>query len=143
MANPGAKHLFLALTRPSAEDIAWGILHRLNAEYKLGASFHDSKLEMTLPNGAKIMLRGADQKNWIERLEGQEFKLIAIDEAGLYSIDLRKLVYGSLRPMIVKVGGRLMLIGRPALHGRDVDRRREPGAVLGHHAPRSAPRSKG
>jgi len=110
--NPGKKFLYVALTRPSAQDIAWGIFHRLNDTFNLGAQFHDSRLDITLPNGSKILLRGADQPNWVSRLEGQEFHLIVIDESGLYSIDMRKLVYGSFGPMIMK-GGSILLIGRP------------------------------
>lgn len=113
MENPGQKLLYVALTRPNAKDIAWEMFKRLNKEFRLNAHFHDSYLEITLPNGAKILLRGADQENWIKRLEGQEFHLIVVDESGLYDISIRKLVYNSLAPMVDSCDGTICLIGRP------------------------------
>lgn len=113
MENPGAKLLYIALTRPNARDIAWEMFKRLDKAFRLKAHFHESKLEVTLENGSKIMLRGADQENWIKRLEGQEFLLIIVDESGLYEISVRKLVYNSLAPMVDSCDGTIVIIGRP------------------------------
>lgn len=113
--HPGAKLLYVALTRPNAKDIAWEMFKVLDKRYRLGAHFQKSELEITLPNGAKILLRGADQENWIKKLEGQEFLLIIVDESGLYEISVRNLVYDSLKPMVDSCGGTLVLIGRPGI----------------------------
>lgn len=113
--NPGKKFLYVALTRPNAKDIAWAMFKRLDKLFSIGCHFQKSELQITLPNEAVIMLRGADQDLWIERLEGQEFLLIIIDESGLYNISVRKLVYDSLSPMVDSCDGTICLIGRPGL----------------------------
>ena len=112
---PGRKFLYVALTRPNAKDIAWLIFKRLFEKYELGNMadcFHESALEIHLPNGSIVMLRGADQPQWVSRLEGQEFKLVIIDEAAQFSLNIRPLVYNSIAPMIAKEGT-VCLISRP------------------------------
>lgn len=112
---PGRKFLYVALTRPNAKDIAWGIFKDLYRRFEIGDvdnDFHESALDIHLPNGSTIMLRGADQAQWVERLEGQEFKLIIVDEAAQFNLNVRKLVYGSMGPMIAKEGT-ICLISRP------------------------------
>ena len=111
--QPPLKYLYIALTRPNAKSIAWGMLRALDAAFHLGCSFVDSTLTVTVPGGAIITLAGADQENWIKRLEGQAFKLIIVDEAALYDINLEDLVLYSLNPMIVDYDGTICLIGRP------------------------------
>lgn len=112
--QPPLKFLYIALTRPSAKDIAWEIFKILDSTFHLNCHFVDSLLEITCPNGAKIMLRGADQDNWMTRLEGQAFKLIIVDEAALYNnINLAHLVQYSLGPMTMDYDGTICLIGRP------------------------------
>ena len=112
--QPPLKYLYIALTRPSAKDIAWAILKALDSTFNLGCHFVDSLLEVRCPNGAVIMLRGADQDNWMSRLEGQAFKLIIVDEAALYAnVNVANLVQFSLGPMTMDYDGTICLIGRP------------------------------
>lgn len=115
LKHPGEKFLYVALTRPNAKDIAWGVFKKLFLKFDLGdvnECFHESALEIYLPNGSIVMLRGADQAHWAEKLEGQEFRLIVVDEAAQFNISLRKIVYGSFGPMTMK-GGTICLVSRP------------------------------
>ncbi len=101
--NPGCNCLFIGLTRQSAKAIIWkDILSIIDVKYQLGASFNQTDLTMTLPNGSVISVTGADaDEKEMNKLLGRKFRLVCIDEASMYSIDLRNLVYGILGPAMV------------------------------------------
>lgn len=103
MNNPGCNCLFIGLTRSSAKAIIWkDILSIIDTKYNLKASFNQTELTMTLPNGSLISVTGADaDEKEMNKLLGRKFRLVCIDEASMYSIDLRNLVYGVLGPAMV------------------------------------------
>lgn len=101
--NPGCNCLFIGLTRASAKAIIWkDILSIIDTKHLLGCSFNQTELTMTLPNGSVISVTGvdADEKE-MHKLLGRKYRLVTIDEASMYSIDLRNLVYGVLLPAMV------------------------------------------
>lgn len=103
LMNPGCNCLFVGLTRASAKAIIWkDILSVLNIKYNLNARFNQSDLTMTLPNGSVIAVTGvdADEKE-MNKLLGRKYRLVCIDEASMYTIDVRNLVYGVLMPAMV------------------------------------------
>src|ERR1700733_9333918 len=103
LRNPGCNCLFIGLTRASAKAIIWkDILTIIDTKYKLGARFNQTDLTMTLPNGSVISVTGidADEKE-MNKLLGRKYRLVCIDEASMYTIDLRNLVYGILGPAMV------------------------------------------
>lgn len=101
--NPGCNCLFIGLTRASAKAIIWkDILTVIDSKYQLMASFNQTELTMTLPNGSVIAITGADaDEKEMNKLLGRKFRLVCIDEASMYTIDLRNLVYGVLGPAMV------------------------------------------
>lgn len=101
--NPGCNCLFIGLTRQSAKAIIWkDILTVINLKYGLNASFNQTDLTMTLANGSVISVTGADaDESEMNKLLGRKFRLVCIDEASMYTIDLRNLVYGVLGPAMV------------------------------------------
>jgi phage terminase large subunit len=102
MKYPGSNILFIGLTRASAKAIVWkDILQALNKRFNLKAKFNQSDLTMTL-NGSVIQITGIDNdENEMLKLLGKKYRLVCIDEASMYSIDTRNLVYGVLRPAMV------------------------------------------
>lgn len=111
---PGSQCVYLSLTFDSARDILWPVLQELNARYKLGCTFVESKLWMTHPNGAKLKLMGADMKNFIKRLKGRKYPGVAIDEAQDFGAHLQSLVDDVLTPSISDYAdGWLLLTGTP------------------------------
>ena len=57
---------------------------------------------MTLPNGSVISVTGVDvDEKEMNKLLGRKYRLVCIDEASMYTIDLRNLVYGVLGPAMV------------------------------------------
>lgn len=77
-AIPNSRIAYIAPTYQQARDIAWEQLKKdcLDA----AESINESRLEITLVNGSKIVLRGWEA---IETLRGQKFHLIVIDEVAM------------------------------------------------------------
>lgn len=113
--NPGCKVLLIALTRDSAKGIFWNdVLRPINRKFKLNMKFNQTELSATLPNGSVIRLLGVDaDENEKDKILGQKYKLAVIDEAASYSIDLRHLVYGILKPAMADLHGTIVMLGTP------------------------------
>lgn len=95
--------MFIGLTRASAKAIIWkDILNVIDTKYKLGARFNQTDLTMTFPNGSMITVTGidADEKE-MNKLLGRKYRLVCIDEASMYTVDVHNLVYGILGPAMV------------------------------------------
>lgn len=101
--NPGCNVLLIGLTRGSVKKIFWkDILKVLDKKHNLRARFNLSELTMTLRNGSVIALTGVDvSQEEMNKLLGAKYRLICIDEASMYTIDVRNLVYGILKPATV------------------------------------------
>lgn len=115
LAHPKAKYAYIALTHPSAEDIAWPILTELFEKFDLGDHFQESKLRATLPNGANIKLYGADRPGWAKRLYGPKYRRVYIDESAFYSISLYDLIEDYLEPstLVPEKDGQIWVMSIP------------------------------
>lgn len=112
--HPKSQSVYLALTRDSARDIMWPVLHEMNDKYRIGLDLVESRLTATHPNGAKLILLGADMSNFIKRLKGRKYPAVAIDEAQDFSQHLQSLVDDVLTPSIADYAdGWLALTGTP------------------------------
>jgi hypothetical protein len=133
LENPGVSLLYVALTRDSAKRIMWkDVLKHLNRKLGMKVKFNETSLTATFGNGSVIYLVGADSdEEEKEKLLGQKYKLVIIDEAASYSIDLRDLVYKTLKPAVADYRGTICLIGTPGNLLKslyfDVTRGAEPG----------------
>lgn len=136
LANPGINCLFLGLTRASAEGIIWkDILKSLNLKLDLGLSFNETKLIATFPNGSVIYITGVDvDEDEMNKLLGKKYRLVCIDEASMYTIDMQKLVYGILKPATADNRGTICMMGTASNFTRglfyDITVHREPGWSL-------------
>lgn len=133
LETPGVSCLFIGLTRLSAKGIVWkDILKVINRKHKLGMVFNETLLTATFPNGSVINLMGVDSdENEKEKLLGQKYKLVICDESASYSINLRELVYGILKPAVVDYQGTICLLGTSGNLTKglffDITNGREPG----------------
>lgn len=131
--NPGTSSLYVALTRESAKKIMWkDVLKPINRKYKLGIRFNETLLTATLPNGSIIYLMGVDSsEDEKEKLLGQKYKLAIIDECASFSINLRELVYGTLKPAMADLSGTIAMLGTPGNLTKslfyDITTGKEPG----------------
>lgn len=115
LANPGVSCLYIALTRDSAKKImVKDVLSPINKKFKLRAHLNKTDLTYTLPNGSIVYLLGADaDESEKEKLLGQKYKLVVIDESASYSIDLEDMVYRILKPAMTDLKGTIVMIGTP------------------------------
>lgn len=103
LMNPGCNCLFIGLTRASAKAIIWkDILRVINQQFSLGAEFNQAELTMTLPNGSVVSVTGVDaEQDEMDKLLGRKYRLVCVDEASMYTINVHNLVYGVLGPAMV------------------------------------------
>lgn len=113
---PNSSLLYLGLTRESASRIMLkDILIPLIEKLKLPCTLNKSQLSLTFENNSVIYLMGIDaDEDEKRKLYGQKYKLACIDEAALYSIDIRDLVYGVLKPAMIDNQGTIVLAGMPS-----------------------------
>lgn len=113
LKTPNVNCLYIGLTRLSAEGILWkDVLKDIDSKWNLGMSFNGTKLEATTKNGSVLKLTGADtDDSEMEKLLGKKYRLVIIDEAASFTIDLRRLIYGILKPSTVDTGGSICLLG--------------------------------
>lgn len=105
--------LYLGLTRASAKGILWkDVLKQINRKHQLRTDFNGSELTATTPNGSIIHLTGVDASDDdMHKLLGKKYKLVILDEAQSYHIDLRTLIYGILGPTVIDQGGAIWMMG--------------------------------
>lgn len=133
LKKPGGNSLFIGLTRDSAKAIIWkDILSIINIRFNLNASFNQVSLTMTLPNGSVIYVTGADtSEEEMNKLLGRKWDLACIDEASMYSINLRNMVYGVLGPAMADNLGTTCMFGTASNFPRglffDVTTKKEKG----------------
>jgi len=124
---------YVALTRASAKAIMWkDILKDINKKFSLGCKFHGTELKMMFPNGSELILVGADASpEEMQKLLGQKFKLVVIDEGSMFRIDLEQLVYSTLMPAVADYNGQIVMIGTPSNNTKslyfDITTGKEPG----------------
>ncbi len=131
--NPGVSCIYVALTRDSAKRIMFkDVLKPINRRLGLGIKFNETLLTCTLPNGSVIYLMGVDSSDdEKDKLLGQKYKIAVMDECASFSIDLRELVYGILKPAMADLGGTIVMLGTPGNLTKslfyDITTGKEPG----------------
>lgn len=136
LQNPGINCLFIGLTRQSAEGIVWkDILKDIDKKHSLNISFNQSKLTATFPNGSTIWVTGVDvDEDEMNKLLGKKYKLVILDEASMYSVNLHQLIYGVLKPAVADHRGTICMMGTASniISGLffDITNGKEPGWKL-------------
>lgn len=107
--------MYLALTRDSAKRILWDdILKTICRDLRIRARFNETELSVRFENGSIIYLLGADSKQEEQdKLLGQKYKTVVVDEAASFRTDLRRLIYKTIEPATIDGGGTIMMIGTP------------------------------
>lgn len=114
--TPNVSCLYIGLTRESAWRAMWrDVLKELDRNLQLGCKFNETKLLMTVPNGSTIQLLGLDSaEDEKAKLLGGKYKVVVIDEAASYTIDLNELVYVTLKPAVADHRGTIIMSGTPS-----------------------------
>lgn len=133
---PGVNCLYIGLTRQSAEDIMWkDVIKDIHKKKEIPMEFNNTKLLATLETGSVIRLTGADtDEEEMEKLLGKKNKIVVIDEAASFSVDLRRMIYGILKPSTIDEGGTIYLMGTSGNLTKglffDITNGKEPGWKL-------------
>lgn len=136
LKTPGCNCLFIGLTRLSAHGIIWkDILKEIDLKFKLGIKFNETLLTATLPNGSVIYVAGADSdESEMNKLLGKKYRLVTLDEASMFSVNMHQLVYGILKPATADQRGTICLLGTSSNITRglfyDITTKIEPGWSL-------------
>ena len=112
---PGAKCMYIALTRASAKRLCWSALKNISQKYNLGCEFRETELQCNFPNGSLIWLHGADKADEIEKIRGLKLKKVVLDEAGSYGEHFQTLVDDVLEPALSDLDGTLSIVSTPGL----------------------------
>jgi phage terminase large subunit len=104
-AKKDARYAYLAPYYSQAKAVAWDYLKRFAAP--LSATISEAELSVTLQNGNRVRLYGADNP---DALRGQYFDGVVLDEYG----DQRPTVWGEIiRPLLADRKGWATFIGTP------------------------------
>ena len=99
-------YAYIAPYRTQAEQIAWGYLKKYTEDFPL-LKVHEQKLQITLPNGARIRIFGADNP---DSLRGIYLDGAVMDEVA----QMKPEVWGEIiRPALADRGGWAVFIGTP------------------------------
>ena len=121
LLKPGARVLICGLTVNSTKRAFWRALQETAKKYGIEGDkeqgtdgWNRTELSFTLWNGSFIFLVGADTEDKIERLRGDEYDLVIIDEPGSFAPDkLAYLIYDVIRPAVGTRGGEIWMTGTP------------------------------
>lgn len=136
LGMPGCNVLYIGLTRLSAKGIVWkDILKEIDRKHGLNCIFNETELTMTFPNGSVIWLAGCDtDEAEMNKLLGKKYRLVVLDEASMFSVNMHQLVYGVLKPATADQRGTICLLGTSSNITRglfyDITIRKEAGWSL-------------
>lgn len=113
LRNPGRTCVYIALTKGHAKRLAWPTLQAMDKKHNIGMRYNEVELRATLPNGAVIWLTGADKATEIEKLRGDAYPCVVIDEAASFGIRVNYLVDDVLDAALEDYDGECVLGGTP------------------------------
>lgn len=115
LRRPGSSSLVIGLTRESIKRIYWkDVFFKIRDEAAVDLKPNYSDLSIRMPNGSVCYFVGVDSTEDEKRkILGQKFWRVVVDESSEYTIDLRELVYQTLRPATSDYRGTIAMTGTP------------------------------
>ena len=115
LRRPGSSSLVIGLTRESIKRIYWkDVFFKIRDEAFVDLKPNYSDLSIRMPNGSVCYFVGVDSTEDEKRkILGQKFWRVVVDESSEYTIDLRELVYQTLRPATSDYRGTIAMVGTP------------------------------
>jgi hypothetical protein len=99
-----------------ATTMMWKELRATDQLYNLGCAFNNASKTMTAPNGGQVVLMGADTEDSADKLRGNRYPLVMVDECGTFRPSILKfLIDDCVEPALLDHGGSLVLAGTPNL----------------------------
>ncbi len=114
LTKPMSISVIVTLTLKTARAIYWGAIQRYLHHYGIKAGLHHTELRVTLANGSTIFLMGAETRAEVEKLRGNSYDLVVIDECKSFSPSiLNELIEEAVEPALDDRDGSMLLIGTP------------------------------
>lgn len=114
LRRPGSNIVYIALTRGQAKKNLWRTFKKFNDDFELGLRFHETNLTATFPNGSVVSLVGCETLAEAEKLRGDYYDLVIIDEGKSFQdAVLIETIEEILWPALADNFGTLMMIGTP------------------------------
>lgn len=119
LENQNTRCAYLSLTRDHCQRVmtnySTGALRKLLRDFKIKAHFTKIPLSLSFSNGSSIHFQGInDTEEEREKLRGEHFKLVVVDECGSMTIDFQKALDDVISPTLWDDKGQLVLIGTPS-----------------------------
>lgn len=112
LENPTSLVLYLAQTSQMARLYIWQELKRYVSKYNLPFEFNETNLFMThTRGGGRLVCKGADKADEIEKLRGPKWKLAICDESASFGAFMESMVVEVIGPALRDEAGTLILIG--------------------------------
>ena len=108
-----SQHIYLAPTRAQAKRIFWRPLKRLARDHGWAIEFSDTELVATFANGSVIYLSGAKDESELDKLLGNTYRTIVVDEGQAYRAHIQRMIERELAPSTWDCGGQVFLLGTP------------------------------
>ena len=114
LSRPNCVYPYLLPTKAQARYSIWPVLVELESRYHFGMQFNESLLTAILPNGAKILVLGADSVQDMDKIRGGKYRKVIIDESGTFPRDLiGYLLESVLEPATMDLQGEIWMVGTP------------------------------
>ena len=111
LTYPNTVNLFCALSVEVARRLIWTVLQQLDERFSLGARFDNAASMAFLPNGSRIHLKGVGTKREGEKLVGDKYRLVCIDEGQAYPGWLNYVLEEILQPALEDLQGEVVIAG--------------------------------
>lgn len=107
---------YIALTRDSAKNIIWPLLHEVADRHRILCDFTEHDLTCTIrETDSSIKLFGADMKNFIARLKGIKTPIAGVDEGQDFRSHLEALIDILISRTSEYTDGQVVVTGTPGM----------------------------
>lgn len=112
--HPDAQYIYLAKTAKSAKHITWGMAKRFARSYGLKWESNVADQTFTQPNGARLVISGADNPQLTDLFHGGRNRGVFLDEVPFWAnVDVGAFIEEVLSPTLADENGILRLMSRP------------------------------
>lgn len=114
LRNPGMNVPFISFTRESGKLIIVPIISELCEKLGITYKVHQALGDISFPaTKNKILVRGLDNSAQTNKLRGNKFPFVAIDECQNLGADLKEFIEEVIEPCLLDTGGTVVLAGTP------------------------------
>jgi len=100
-------------SKAHAKDLFWLPMKELNEKLHLGLTFKEVEKRVIFPSGTNVLILGAHDETSPQRLRGNAYSLVLLDECKDFGPHFEELVIEAVLPGLGDYGGTLVLSGTP------------------------------